>query len=115
MITAQEARELVIVSDKNVEHHLSKVDKKIREAATLGKTSLELYELGLTVEGEAYSIVNPTPLMLRVHDALKKAGFNAEIKTAVKENTRSRGLGIMADDEDDTPVRKKLCSIFVQW
>lgn len=99
MISANEARKLVQVSDVWVEGHLTRLDKEIRKLAEDGKTYLDVGGHDLTVTAKEKHLANPTLLMTKLAEKIRTFGYTTQF--IIKERKPFPGFGPI--DEDDEP------------
>lgn len=115
MITAKDARALVVVSDESVKNHLNIISAKITELATNGVSSVLLdYVSHYTkeyqvVERFAYRSAEYTPLQKRIRDELVAKGFHVNIIQVMTQI--GGGLGSMDDEAKEEPVHH----IEIKW
>jgi hypothetical protein len=115
MITARDARNLVVVSDESIKRHLDIISAKITELATNGASSVLLdyvshhIEEYRVVDRFAYQYPEYTPLQKRIRDELVTKGFQVKIIQVMTQI--GGGLGSMDDEVKEQPVHH----IEIKW
>lgn len=78
MITANEARQLVLNSNQHLQKYFPIIDARIKNAANEGKSKVALYVDDLWAAEDYYAPTKPTSLQIRIIKELELIGYHAE-------------------------------------
>lgn len=91
MISAKQARDIVMASQKRIEAMIVKLDAEIREAAANNETELVLCDPDTYCDLPHFRTFEATPLQNNLTAELKKYGY--EVNIVGEELPKGRGLG----------------------
>lgn len=108
MINANEARRLVHLSDRWVDHHLTRLDEQIRKLAEDGKTTLDVHDTELMVTVKDKNSAQTTPLMQKLAEKIRSHGYTTKFVTEERKPFRSF-------DDDAPPTPNFIHFIRIYW